>query len=44
MVMKLYQDVIDDVVRNMKQEFENDGIDDQILQELQNVWYLKSWH
>ena len=36
-VAKLYQDVIDDVIKNMKQEFENEGIDDQILLELQNV-------
>lgn len=37
LVQKLYQEVIDDLVKNMKQEFENEGVDDQILQELQNV-------
>jgi hypothetical protein len=36
-VQKLYQDVINDVVKNLKQEFESEGIDDTVLQHLQNV-------
>jgi hypothetical protein len=36
-VQKLYQDVINDVVKNLKQEFESEGVDDTVLQHLQNV-------
>ena len=33
----LYTDVVDDVIRNMKDEFLNEGVDEQVLEELKQV-------
>lgn len=40
-VPKLYQSVIDDVVTNVREAFLDDGIDEQILQELKHLWESK---
>eukprot|EP01134_Creolimax_fragrantissima_P003613 CFRG3613T1 len=40
-MLKLYSDVISEVITSMKQEFENDGVDEAILAELQQVWEYK---
>ena len=34
---KLYKSVIDDVLSNVKEAFRDDGIDDQVLDELKHV-------
>eukprot|EP00123_Amoebidium_parasiticum_P011360 comp20674_c0_seq1/m.26848 comp20674_c0_seq1/g.26848 ORF comp20674_c0_seq1/g.26848 comp20674_c0_seq1/m.26848 type:complete len:348 (-) comp20674_c0_seq1:36-1079(-) len=40
-VKTLYEDVMNDVIRNMKQEFENEGVDDHVLGELEALWRNK---
>lgn len=37
----LYEDVIQDVVKSMKTEFDNEGVDDQVLGELEALWRSK---
>eukprot|EP00124_Ichthyophonus_hoferi_P004660 Ihof_evm1s541 gene=Ihof_evmTU1s541 len=34
----LYEDVMQDVIKSMKAEFENEGVDDQVLGELEALW------
>jgi len=40
-VKKIYQSVIDDVVSNIRESFLDEGIDEQILQELRMIWESK---
>lgn len=35
---KLYNDIIDDVITESTQDFENNGIDEQTLQDLKRIW------
>ena len=35
--INLYKDVVDDVIRNVKDEFLNEGVDEQVLEELKQV-------
>jgi len=37
----VYQMIMDDVIKNIKPEFENDGVDEQVLVELQQLWEMK---
>lgn len=36
---KLYKSVIDDVVNNVREAFIDEGVDEQVLQDLKQVWY-----
>lgn len=38
---KLYQSVIDDVVNGMREAFLDEGVDEQVLQELRILWESK---
>ncbi|RCK62426.1 Transcription initiation factor IIA large subunit [Candida viswanathii] len=38
---KLYESVIDDVINDSRQDFENSGIDESTLQELKKLWQEK---
>lgn len=40
-VGQLYRIIIDDVIKNVKAEFAAEGLDDSVLQELQQTWELK---
>lgn len=40
-VLKLYQDVIEDVIGGVRDLFAEDGVDDQVLQELRQTWEQK---
>ncbi|KAK5645364.1 hypothetical protein RI129_006664 [Pyrocoelia pectoralis] len=40
-VMKLYEDVIDDVIKGVQELFLEDGVDEHILQELKQTWKNK---
>ncbi|XP_039250128.2 transcription initiation factor IIA subunit 1-like [Styela clava] len=40
-VAKLYQTVIDDVISNVRESFLDDGVDEQVLQELKQIWESK---
>ncbi|XP_006822147.1 uncharacterized protein LOC102802286 [Saccoglossus kowalevskii] len=40
-VSKLYQSVIDDVINNVRESFLDEGVDDQVLQELKHIWESK---
>lgn len=40
-VFKLYLDVIEDVVNGVRDLFAEDGVDDQVLQELKHTWESK---
>ena len=35
--INLYKDVVDDVIKNVKDDFLNEGIDEQVLEELKQV-------
>jgi len=39
----IYRTVIDDVIANMKSEFEEYGVSEEVLADLQNVSYRFSW-
>ena len=34
---KVYKNVIEDVIKNVREAFLNDGVDEQVLQELKQV-------
>lgn len=38
---KAYQDVITDVISNVKEHFIEDGVDETVLQELRQLWETK---
>lgn len=38
---KVYQDVISDVIANVREQFLEDGIDETVLQELKHLWETK---
>ena len=38
---KLYESVIEDVINDSRQDFENNGIDESTLQELRRIWCEK---
>uniref|UniRef100_A0A1Y1NB06 Transcription initiation factor IIA subunit 1 n=1 Tax=Photinus pyralis TaxID=7054 RepID=A0A1Y1NB06_PHOPY len=40
-VMKLYEDVIDDVIKGVQELFLEDGVDEHVLQELKQTWKNK---
>lgn len=40
-VLRIYQEVIDDVINNARDLFAEDGVDEQVLQELKMVWETK---
>ncbi|XP_071963277.1 uncharacterized protein [Antedon mediterranea] len=40
-VSKFYSDIIENVISNVKEEFENEGVDEQILDELKQIWKTK---
>lgn len=40
-VYKVYQDVIDDVISGVRELFTEDGVDEQVLQELRQTWEAK---
>ncbi|BFZ12145.1 hypothetical protein BsWGS_15184 [Bradybaena similaris] len=40
-VTKLYRTVVDDVTNNVKEAFLDEGVDEQILQELKQLWEAK---
>ncbi|XP_019867613.1 transcription initiation factor IIA subunit 1 isoform X2 [Aethina tumida] len=40
-VQKTYQDVIDDVISNIRDHFLEDGVDEHVLQELKQLWETK---
>ncbi|GFO11910.1 transcription initiation factor iia subunit 1-like [Plakobranchus ocellatus] len=40
-VSKLYQTVVDDVINNVKEAFLDEGVDEQVLQELKQLWESK---
>lgn len=39
--MKLYLAVIDDVITNVRDSFLDEGVDEQVLQEMKQVWTNK---
>lgn len=41
LTFKLYQAVIADVISNVKEAFQDEGVDDQVLQELKHIWESK---
>lgn len=41
LTLKLYQAVIADVISNVKEAFQEEGVDDQVLQELKQIWETK---
>ncbi|EEB16759.1 transcription initiation factor IIA alpha chain TFIIA p30, putative [Pediculus humanus corporis] len=40
-VLQLYHSVIEDVVTNVRESFLDDGVDEQVLQELKQIWESK---
>lgn len=40
-VQRVYQEVIDDVISGVREIFIEDGVDEQVLQELKQTWELK---
>lgn len=40
-VKKIYEGVIEDVINNVRESFLDDGVDDQVLQELKQIWETK---
>jgi hypothetical protein len=38
-VTQLYRYVVDEVIKNIKPEFENEGLDEQVLHDVQEVLY-----
>ncbi|XP_033115866.1 transcription initiation factor IIA subunit 1-like [Anneissia japonica] len=40
-VSKFYNEIIENVISNVKEEFENEGVDEQILDELKQIWKTK---
>ena len=40
-VSKVYKHVIDEVIKNVREAFLNDGVDEQVLQELKQIWESK---
>ncbi|XP_046862659.1 transcription initiation factor IIA subunit 1-like [Xenia sp. Carnegie-2017] len=38
---KVYKGVIDEVIKNVREAFLNDGVDEQVLQELKQIWESK---
>lgn len=38
---RIYRAVIDDVIKNVREAFLNEGVDDQVLQELKQLWENK---
>lgn len=40
-VPKLYRTVVEDVISNVREHFLDDGVDDQVLQELKSLWEQK---
>lgn len=40
-VFKTYQDVIGDVIQNVREHFLEDGVDETVLQELKSLWETK---
>ena len=38
---KVYKGVMEDVIKNVREAFLNDGVDEQVLQELKQVQILK---
>lgn len=40
-VLKIYQDVMEDVIRGVRDIFAEDGVDEQVLQELKQTWETK---
>ncbi|AMD19628.1 HCL523Wp [Eremothecium sinecaudum] len=38
---KVYEEVVEDVINEVRQDFENAGIDEQTLQDLRRIWQLK---
>lgn len=40
-VLKIYQDVIDDVISGVRELFLEDGVDETVLQELKQLWDTK---
>ncbi|XP_031566215.1 transcription initiation factor IIA subunit 1-like [Actinia tenebrosa] len=40
-VPKLYRSVIEEVIKNVKEAFLNEGVDEQVLQELKQIWENK---
>lgn len=39
--MQLYHSVIEDVVASVRESFLDDGVDEQVLQELKQIWESK---
>ncbi|KAL9986519.1 hypothetical protein ACROYT_G000681 [Oculina patagonica] len=40
-VPKIYRGVIEDVIKNVRENFLNEGVDEQVLQELKQIWESK---
>lgn len=40
-VLRIYKDVIEDVVSGVREQFVEDGVDEQVLQELRQAWETK---
>lgn len=40
-VIRIYQEVIDDVISGVRELFLEDGVDEQVLQELKQTWEQK---
>ncbi|XP_028411825.1 transcription initiation factor IIA subunit 1-like [Dendronephthya gigantea] len=40
-VSKVYKNVIEEVIKNVREAFLNDGVDEQVLQELKQIWESK---
>ncbi|XP_068740260.1 transcription initiation factor IIA subunit 1-like [Montipora capricornis] len=40
-VSKLYRGVMEDVIKNVRESFLNEGVDEQVLQELKQIWESK---
>lgn len=38
MQLKLYHNVIDDVIANVRESFLDDGVDEAVLQEMKQTW------
>ena len=39
--LKLYNSVIEDVISGVREAFLDEGVDDQVLQELKSLWEMK---
>jgi len=40
-VLRIYQEVIDDVISGVREIFLEEGVDEQVLQELKQIWETK---